>query len=117
MKILGYLSEEELYAAYQGARVFCYPSLEEGFGLPLLEAMAVGTPVVSSNASCLPEIAGPGAILVDPLRVETILEGLRRLLTLPPEERAERIAQGYAWAARFTWANAATEYWDIYRKM
>ena len=72
VRVLGYLSEEELAAAYAHAQVFCYPSLEEGFGLPLLEAMSVDCPVVTSNVSCLPEIAGPAAVLVDPYSVEAI---------------------------------------------
>jgi glycosyltransferase involved in cell wall biosynthesis len=66
IQVLGYLSEADLIAAYRRAALLCFPSLEEGFGLPILEAMALGTPVVTSNVSCLPEIAGGAAILVDP---------------------------------------------------
>ena len=117
IRILGYLSNEELFAAYRGARVFCYPSLEEGFGLPLLEAMSVGTPVVTSNVSCLPEIAGPTSELVDPLDVDAIADGLARVLRLPPGERAARIAGGREWEARFRWENGAREYWEIYRNL
>jgi len=117
VRILGYLSEAELYAAYAGARVFCYPSLEEGFGLPLLEAMSVGTPVVTSNVSCLPEIAGPASELVDPFDVGAIAAGIAKVLEWSPEERASRVASGREWEARFTWENGAREYWEIYRNL
>ncbi|MDE1171214.1 MAG: glycosyltransferase family 1 protein [Verrucomicrobium sp.] len=115
LKVLGYLSEAELQRAYRDARVFCYPSLEEGFGLPLLEAALAGTLVVSSNASCLPEIAGPAAELVDPLDPGAIAAGLAKMLRLPEEERARRLETGAAWAGRFTWEAAAEAYWKIFR--
>jgi len=114
---LGYLSEADLAAAYAGAEVFCYPSLEEGFGLPVLEAMAAGTPVLTSDRSCLPEIAGPSAILVDPYSVEAIAEGLRRALRLSPAERNARAEAGRAWAARFTWEAAADQYLSLYGRL
>ncbi len=75
----------------------------------------MGTPVTTSNVSCLPEIAGPTAELVDPLDVAAIAEGIVRVLRWTPEERAARIAGGREWEARFTWENAAREYWGIYR--
>lgn len=115
--VLGYLSDAELGAAYAGADVVCYPSLEEGFGLPVLEAMAAGTPVVTSDASCLPEIAGGAAVLVDPLSEESVATGVRRALGENPDERASRIASGRRVAAKFSWSEAAKQYAAIYRKL
>jgi len=114
---LGYLSDSDLAKAYAGASVFCFPSLEEGFGLPLLEAMSAGTPVVTSDASCLPEIAGPSAILVDPYSVEAIAGGLRQALQLSAVELASRGAEGKAWAARYSWPTAADAYLQIYAEL
>ena len=117
VNVLGYLSEEDLARAYAGAKVFCYPSLEEGFGLPLLEAMSVDAPVVTSNVSCLPEIAGDSAVLVDPYRVEAIADGIREVLRWSPEERALRTAKGRERAAKFSWSAAADAYLALYREM
>lgn len=117
VKVLGYLSEADLAAAYAGARVFCYPSLEEGFGLPILEAMSVDAPVVTSNVSCLPEIAGESAVLVDPYRVEAIADGIREVLGWTPEERSRRVALGRQRAAQFSWSTAADGYLALYREM
>lgn len=114
---LGYLSGEELRAAYANAEVVCYPSLEEGFGLPVLEAMAAGTPVVTSDASCLPEIAGGAAVLVDPFSVESIAGGIRRALDESPAELEDRIAKGRRVAAGFSWREAAIQYIALYRKL
>ena len=116
VRLTGYLSDEELANAYAGARAFCFPSLEEGFGLPLLEAMALGCPVLTSNVSCLPEIAGP-ATQVDPLSAEAIAAGLRSLLELSPAAREELIARGRAWAAKFSWQAAASKYLNLYKSL
>ncbi len=117
VRILGYLSEQELGDAYRAAALFCYPSLEEGFGLPLLEAMTAGTLTLTSNASCLPEIAGGHSILVDPLSVESLAEGLRAGLRLNETERAARLAPAREWAACFTWAAAAEAYLALYDEL
>ena len=117
LKVLGYVSDIELARAYQTAAVFAYPSLEEGFGLPVLEAMAAGTPVVTSDASCLPEIAGGAAILVNPLSTDDIVAGLRRALLESPVGREKRVAQGKAVASRFTWESAAAEYIKLYSRL
>lgn len=116
VKLLGYLSERDLAAAYAGARVFCFPSLEEGFGLPILEAMLMGAPVLTSNVSCLPEIAGP-ALQVDPYSEEALAKGLSSLLRLKPEQREKLITRGRAWASRFTWKAAAQQYLQIYAEV
>lgn len=116
VKVLGYLPEGDLANAYAGAVAYCYPSYEEGFGLPVLEAMTVGTPVITSNRSCLPEVAGPSALLVDPYSVESIAEGMRKALELTPEEREQKATKGKAWAARYSWEKAAREYLNLYRE-
>ena len=116
VRLTGYLSEEELANAYAGARAFCFPSLEEGFGLPILEAMSLGCPVLTSNVSCLPEIAGP-AIQVNPTSTESIEEGLRHLLDLSASDREEMIVQGRRWVEHFTWKAAAGEYIKLYRQV
>ncbi len=117
LQMLGYLSDAELQAAYANALVFCYPSLEEGFGLPMLEAMICGTLVVASNASCLPEIAGGHAELVDPLSEDAIAAGIGTILDLAPEERDARISAARAWAKGFTWQAAAEQYLGIYQEL
>ena len=117
VRVLGYLSEAELGAAYAGADVVCYPSIEEGFGLPVLEAMAAGAPVVTSDASCLPEIAGGAAVLVDPLSEESIAAGIRQALGENADQREIRIASGRRVAAKFSWNEAAKQYAEIYRKL
>ena len=83
VRFLGYLPDETLAVLYRLAAVFVFPSLYEGFGLPPLEAMACGTPVVTSNVSSLPEVAGDAAVLVDPYDVESIVDGIERVLTDP----------------------------------
>jgi glycosyltransferase involved in cell wall biosynthesis len=117
VRLLGYLGEDELRETYRHARAFCFPSLEEGFGLPLLEAMQSGTLVLTSRASCLPEIAGPACELVDPLSETELVEGLRRLLTLPESQRKERIERSRAWSDQFTWQRAAGEYLALYEEL
>src|SRR6202007_3468208 len=90
VRFLGYLPEGTLAAMYRLASVFVFPSLYEGFGLPPLEAMASGTPVVTSNVSSLPEVAGGGAMLVDPYDVSSIVEGMRGVLSDPDLAREMR---------------------------
>jgi glycosyltransferase involved in cell wall biosynthesis len=81
VRFLGFVPDETLAVLYHLASVFVFPSLYEGFGLPPLEAMASGTPVVTSNISSMPEVAGDAALLVDPYQVDSIVDGLRRVLT------------------------------------
>ena len=114
--LAGYVTPEELAAWYARASIFAFPSMDEGFGMPLLEAMAAGTPVLTSNRSALPEVAGDAALLVDPENVEAIGDGLRRLAGdgALRETLAER---GYARAKLFTWEKAVEETWDVYRRL
>jgi glycosyltransferase involved in cell wall biosynthesis len=112
----GSVSGEDLDVLYRGADVFAYPSLHEGFGLPVLEAMARGVPTLASNVSSLPQVAGDAALLVDPTDVSEIAEGLARLLTDPA--LADDLRQrGLQRAATFTWAATARATLGVYRHL
>ncbi len=102
---LGHVGDAELRALYRGAALFAYPSLYEGFGLPVLEAMAAGAPVLTSSVSSLPEVGGDAAFYCDPLDVASIRDGLARGLA----EGASRVAAGRARAATFSWDRYAAE--------
>jgi glycosyltransferase involved in cell wall biosynthesis len=104
----GYVAEADLPALLAGALCFCYPSLHEGFGLPVLEAQQVGVPVMTSNNSSLPEVAGDAAILVDPLDVEAMAQAMLDL-SRDNDLRARLIAAGHANVQRFSWDKAAAE--------
>jgi len=106
VRILGFVDEADLPALYRNAALFAFPSLYEGFGLPVLEAMACGLPVVCSNASSLPEVAGDAALLVDPLDTGGLAGALARALG-DADLRREMVTRGLAQAARFTWEQAA----------
>ena len=110
---LGKVSDDELHRLYAGAACLAIPSLHEGFGLPALEAMAAGAPVVAANTSALPEVTGGAAVLVDPLDPEDIAEGLERAIT----ERGAMIPAGRARAAAFSWARTAALTMDVYREL
>jgi alpha-1,3-rhamnosyl/mannosyltransferase len=105
-RLLGHVSDEELADLYRRCAVFCYPSLGEGFGLPVIEAMAAGAPVVTSNVSSLPEVGGDAVEYVDPRSVDSIASGLERLLR-SPERRSELAALGRARADAFSWGATA----------
>jgi glycosyltransferase involved in cell wall biosynthesis len=102
----GYVPQADLPALYSGAATFVYPSLYEGFGLPVLEAMACGAPVACSNAASLPEVAGDAALLFDPLDTEGIAASLGALLA-DEGLRAALVARGFSRAAGFSWAACA----------
>jgi glycosyltransferase involved in cell wall biosynthesis len=102
----GYVSDEDLPAVFTGARMLAWPTLHEGFGMPILEAMATGTPVLTARNSSLPEVAGEAALYVDAENEQQITDGLARLLTDEPL-RKKLIAAGHPQAAKFTWAIAA----------
>lgn len=106
----GFLAPADLHAAYAGARAFCYPSLREGFGMPVLEAMAHGLPVVTSRSSPMAQIAGDAAEVVDPQDAGSIAEGLRTVLSGPDRYAAASLPR----AARFTWAGAAASLAAVY---
>jgi glycosyltransferase involved in cell wall biosynthesis len=113
VRLLGFVEDADLPALYRGAALFAFPSFYEGFGLPVLEAMACGVPVVCSNASSLPEVAGEAALLVDPHAEEALAEALRRALE-DQELRERLIARGLEQAARFTWERAARQLLDAF---
>jgi glycosyltransferase involved in cell wall biosynthesis len=112
----GYVPQVDLPALYSGAGVFLFPSLHEGFGLPVLEAMACGAPVVTSNASALPEVAGDAAILVDPHDARAIAEAVERIGADPAQKAGLREA-GLRRAAGFTWDACAKATLDVYRRV
>jgi glycosyltransferase involved in cell wall biosynthesis len=112
----GYVETADLGAVYSLATVLAYPSLYEGFGLPVIEAMACGTPVLTSSVSSLPEVAGDAAVLVEPADVGSITAGLRRLLESPTLRRDLAI-RGIARAARFSWNRCARQTLDVYRRL
>ena len=108
VRFLGFQPQETLAAFYRLARAFVFPSLYEGFGLPPLEAMACGTPVVTSNVSSLPEVAGGAALLVDPLDSEAIADGMVRAVT-DDTLRADLIARGLTRAHEFSWKQSVAK--------
>ena len=110
----GIVDDNQLVQWYQRADLFVFPSRYEGFGLPVLEAMACGCPVVSSNASSLPEVAGEGALLVDPGNIEGLAQAMASVLS-DATIRQELRQRGLAQAARFTWDRTARETIEAYR--
>jgi glycosyltransferase involved in cell wall biosynthesis len=113
---LGYVPEADLPGLIAGAAVFVYPSLYEGFGFPVAQAMAAGAPVVTSNTSCLPEITGDAAALVDPLSSGEIAAALARLLE-SPILRAELSERGRQRARRYRWESCAAQSLDFFRRI
>ena len=113
VRFLGYLPEETLAVMYRLAGVFVFPSLYEGFGLPPLEAMASGTPVVTSNVSSLPEVAGDAAVLVDPYDPHAIADGIYRVLT-DADVRKDLRRKGVARAGQFSWEQSVRRVRKIY---
>ena len=115
-RLAGVVPDDALIRLYQGATVFVFPSLYEGFGLPVLEAMACGCPVVCSDTSSLPEVAGDAAVLVDPRNVEHISAQLVHVLE-SPLVRADMKERGRARALDFPWERTARETIDVYRRV
>ena len=112
---LGFVAGSDLAALYRGAAVFCYPSLKEGFGMPVIEAMAQGTPTVTSRSTSTEEVAGDAALLVDPRDVSSITDALERALH-DDSLRARLNAAGRERAATFTWARTASLVESAYRE-
>jgi len=116
VRFLGFVPLETLRVFYDSALAFLFPSLHEGFGLPPLEAMAQGTPVVTSSVSALPEAVGNAAVLVNPENVFDIARGLRQVL-LDDEFREELRRRGYEQVSRFSWDRSAQKVLQIYRRV
>ncbi len=114
VRTLGFVDRHDLDALVAGAALFAYPSVEEGFGLPVLEAMAHGTPVVTSLGTATAEVGGDAAVLVEPTDVGAITGAIDGLLA-DPDERERRRAAGLARAATYTWDRAAAAYEQLYR--
>jgi len=114
IRFLGFVPFETLRAFYRTASAFAFPSLNEGFGLPPLEAMACGTPVLTSNVSSLPEVVGDAAVLVNPDNVFEIARGLKEIL-LDPDLRHRLVEQGGSRARSFNWQQTAAEVLEVYR--
>lgn len=112
VRYLGRLSDDELATAYGNARALAFISLYEGFGLPVVEAMSCGCPVLTSNTTALAEVAGNAALTVDPLSIEAIADGLNRIC-LDDDLRDRLRVAGFERAAHFTWDQCAAQYWQM----
>jgi glycosyltransferase involved in cell wall biosynthesis len=112
---LGYVPQADLPALYAGAHAFAYPSLYEGFGLPVLEALASGVPVLTANRASLPEVAGDAALLVEPEEVDALTAGLERLL-VDQDWRTGAVERGLRQAGRFSWTRCVEETVAVYRE-
>jgi alpha-1,3-rhamnosyl/mannosyltransferase len=115
-RYLGYIPEADMAPLTAAAAVFAYPSLYEGFGFPVAQAMAAGVPVVTANVSSLPEIAGDAALLIDPRSTGELRDALTRIL-LSPALRAELAERGRRRAAAFTWENCAAASWRFFERV
>jgi glycosyltransferase involved in cell wall biosynthesis len=116
LRFLGRVTDQELSVLYTNAKLFAFPSLYEGFGLPILEAFYHGTPVVTSNTSSMPEIAGNAAELVDPLSVESIRAGLEKVLHESDDEQKVRVQKMIIRQHMFNWEKVASETIAVYEK-
>ena len=116
VRITGYLTDAEIAELYGRASIFAFPSLDEGFGMPVLEAMAAGIPVITGNRSALPEICGDAAEQVDPENEEQLGCALKRLAS-DYERRAKLIELGFLRSKQFTWGNAVAQTMAVYREV
>ncbi|MFQ5849621.1 MAG: glycosyltransferase family 4 protein [Candidatus Binatia bacterium] len=116
VRFIGFVAEADLPALYSAATLFAYPSLYEGFGMPVLEAMACGTPVIASNQSAVPEVIGEAGLLVNPRDVTAIASAMSRLLS-EPTLREQSSHAGRAQAAKFTWTAMATDLLSLYQML
>lgn len=116
LRLPGYIPNGDLPSVYCGAKIFLYTSLRESFGIPMLEAMACGTPVVTSDTSAMPEVAGSGAVLVDPTDETQIAGAVRRLLDDPQLYERQR-AYGLERVKQFSWRKTAEQTLDVYKSV
>ncbi|RHF69632.1 glycosyltransferase family 1 protein [Fusobacterium mortiferum] len=116
IKILHYISEEEKILLYKLAKIFVFPSLYEGFGMPIVEAMAAGVPVITSNISSMPEVAREAALIVNPYSVEDICSAIEKY-DLNENLRKEKIKLGYSQCRNYTWKNAVEKMEKIYEEL
>ncbi len=115
VRLLGYVPDDELEQLYRQASIFAFPSLDEGFGMPVLEAMAHGLPVLTSTTSALPEVAGDAALLIDPTDTDAIADGLTKLCD--PDLRHRLMQLGLARAKQFSWERTANLTEAVYSEL
>jgi glycosyltransferase involved in cell wall biosynthesis len=116
IQVLGYVPDSQLEELYRRAAIFAVPSLDEGFGMPLLDAMARGVPVLTSNVSAMPEVAGNAGLLIDPHDVTSIADGLRRL-TADSALRDRFARAGLARVQEFSWEKSVEATWKVYQEL
>ena len=116
IQVTGYVTNSELEALYRRASIFAFPSLDEGFGIPVIDAMARGIPVITSDRSALAEISGEAALHIDPTDTASLSQALQTLMEQPGLRR-ELVSRGLAWAQQFTWRRAVDATWDAYREL
>jgi glycosyltransferase involved in cell wall biosynthesis len=116
IELPGWVDDTALARLYARASVFAFPSLDEGFGIPVLEAMSAGVPVLASDNSSLPEVCGDAALLVNPRSTEAVASGLARLIA-DGSLRASLVARGLQRAAEFTWDRCVRQTWSVYRTL
>ena len=116
IELPGYVERETLEDLYSRARVFAFPSLDEGFGMPILDAMARGVPVLTSNRSATREVAGTASLLIDPTDTESVTSGLLRIVN-NPALRGQLRARGLAHVSAFSWATAVAQTWQVYEEL
>lgn len=117
VKLLGYIPQEDMPALYAGAQAFVYPSLYEGFGVPLLEAMTVGCPVITSNISSMPEVGGNAAIYFDPNSIDDIKQKIDEFLSLSPKAVDSLQKKSVFQAKKFSWKKTARDTLNIYETL
>jgi glycosyltransferase involved in cell wall biosynthesis len=115
--LLRYVDEQTLFHLYSGAKAFVYPSLYEGFGLPVLEAMQSGLPVITSNVSSLPEVCGDAGILIDPQDESALAAAMQTLLTLEEPRYQEWAQRSLTQAKKFSWENFAHKLFATYQSI
>lgn len=116
VEFLGKLTDQEIVEVYKRSQAFVFPSLIEGFGLPGLEAMAVGLPVIAAHASCLPEIYENAALYFDPYDVNDLVEKIKLIIN-DKNLRQMLIAKGYQQVKKYSWAKMASQTWEIYQNV
>ncbi|MBU4265083.1 glycosyltransferase family 4 protein [Patescibacteria group bacterium] len=116
IKILGYIPEKDMVPLHAAAIALIYPSLYEGFGLPILKAMSIGTPVITSNTSSMPEVAGNATILINPKSTQSIKNAIQKI-AISPKLHQSLIKKGLIQASKFSWTKTAHQTLQIYKKM